>query len=161
MDGVAPRLSADSPEKEEAENVRTARAKAQSAKSTSLPIRPKIILQKSEKTTSDSSSLRGSPPTFSGQTRRDEERHEARGYAPANQTPAHLQSPSRGALAVVEQKENHDFKSESAAESCAQDANDPALWTRVAKAAEQKEALLSRQSVLEALVVFEPGGKAK
>jgi hypothetical protein len=44
-----------------------------------------------------------------------------------------LQSPSRGALAVVEQKESHDFKSESAAESCAQDANDPALWTRVAK----------------------------
>ena len=112
------------------------------------------------KTTSDSSSLRGSPPTFSGQTRRGEERHEARGDAPANQTPAHLQSPSRGALAVVEQKESH-FTESSAAESCAQDANDPALWTRVAKRRlSQKSEFAHPQSVRGALPTEPKGSEA-
>ena len=52
------------------------------------------------------------PPTFSGQTSLTVDRHGKRGNAPGNQTPAHLQSPSRGALAVVD-----NFQKKSAAEA--------------------------------------------
>ena len=92
-EGVTPRPSAVSPE-----------PKGQSPEPNDTEnLKRKFQNQYMAKTTSDSSSLRGSPPTFSGQTRRTEERHEARGDAPADQTPGITRQPHlRRGQAVVE-----------------------------------------------------------